>query len=39
MGRMMMLLCESPFQNESVDHVLGLSKAAIARDTMSISTS
>ena len=31
MGRMMMLLCESPFQNESVDHVLGLSKAAIAK--------
>lgn len=31
MGRMLILLCESPFQNESVDHALNLSKAAIAK--------
>ena len=31
MGRMLILLCESPFQNESVDHALNLSKAAISK--------
>jgi sulfur relay (sulfurtransferase) complex TusBCD TusD component (DsrE family) len=31
MGRMLILLCESPFQNESVEHALNLSKAAISK--------
>lgn len=31
MGRMLILLCETPFQNESVDHALNLSKTAIAK--------
>ena len=29
MGRMLILLCESPFQNESVEHALNLSKSAL----------
>ncbi len=29
MGRMLILLCDSPFQHESVDHALNLSKAAL----------
>ena len=31
MGRMLILLCDSPFQHESVDHALNLSKAALGK--------
>ena len=31
MGRMLILLCETPFQNESVDHALNLSKSALGK--------
>lgn len=31
MGRMLILLCESPFQNESMDHALNLSKTALEK--------
>jgi len=31
MGRMLILLCESPFQNEIVDQALDISKSAIAK--------
>jgi sulfur relay (sulfurtransferase) complex TusBCD TusD component (DsrE family) len=31
MGRMLILLCESPFQHESVDHALNLSKTALEK--------
>lgn len=31
MGRMLILLCESPFQREAVDHALEITKAALAR--------
>jgi sulfur relay (sulfurtransferase) complex TusBCD TusD component (DsrE family) len=31
MGRMLILLCESPFQNESVEHALNLSKSALGK--------
>ena len=31
MGRMLILLCESPFQHEAVDHALEITKAALAK--------
>ena len=31
MGRMLILLCETPFQNESVDHALNLTKVALEK--------
>lgn len=31
MGRMLILLCESPFQHEAVDHALEITKAAQAK--------
>jgi sulfur relay (sulfurtransferase) complex TusBCD TusD component (DsrE family) len=31
MGRMMILLCETPFQNETVDQVLEISKTALLK--------
>ena len=31
MGRMLILLCESPFQREAVDHALEITKAALAK--------
>ena len=31
MGRMLILLCESPFQNEAVDHALEISKSALGK--------
>jgi sulfur relay (sulfurtransferase) complex TusBCD TusD component (DsrE family) len=31
MGRMLVLLCDSPYHHESVDHVIELTKAAIAK--------
>lgn len=34
MGRLLMLLCDSPFQHESVDHVLNIARAAIAKGHM-----
>jgi len=31
MGRMLVLLCDSPYHHESVDHVIELTKAAIGK--------
>lgn len=31
MGRMLVLLCDSPYHHESVDHVIGLTRAAIGK--------
>jgi sulfur relay (sulfurtransferase) complex TusBCD TusD component (DsrE family) len=31
MGRMLILLCESPFQNESVDHAIVISRSALVK--------
>lgn len=31
MGRMLILLCESPFQHEAVDHALEITKAALVK--------
>jgi sulfur relay (sulfurtransferase) complex TusBCD TusD component (DsrE family) len=31
MGKMLILLCESPFQNETVDHALEISKSALGK--------
>lgn len=31
MGRMLLLLCESPFQNEVVDHAIEISKTALSK--------
>jgi len=31
MGRMLVLLCDSPYHNEGVDHVIELTKTAIGK--------
>ena len=34
MGKMLVLLCDSPYQHESVDHVIELTQAAIGKGHM-----